>query len=271
MAGEAPAADGDIFTCHELSLGLMHHGARRRIVEGISLDVRRGEFLTIVGASGTGKTTLLRLLGGLIPASSGTILFRGKPVEGPPDGVVVVFQDYSHALLQWRTVASNVALGLEGIVERAALDARVKTALEMVGLERCAEDYPWQLSGGMQQRVQIARALALQPAVMLMDEPFGALDAMTKATLQDELLRVHSRTGASFVFITHDIEEAVYLGDRVVVLGGPPGRVHKIVSVELARPRQQIETRQAPEFLRHRLDIHAAVLEASVEDRNADR
>ena len=213
----------------------MHHGARRRIVEAITLDVRRGEFLTIVGASGTGKTTLLRLLGGLIPASSGTILFRGKPVEGPPDGVVVVFQDYSHALLQWRTVASNVALGLEGNVERAsARCTRQDRRWRWSGWSAAPRTIPWQLSGGMQQRVQIARALALRPAVMLMDEPFGALDAMTKATLQDELLRVHSRTGTSFVFITHDIEEAVYLGDRVVVLGGPPGRVHKIVSVELA-------------------------------------
>jgi ABC-type nitrate/sulfonate/bicarbonate transport system ATPase subunit len=270
MADETSAAGPEkIFECRALNLELMHHGKRRRILDRITFDVRRGEFLTIVGASGTGKTTLLRLLGGLAPATDGAVMFRGKPVDGPPDGVVVVFQDYSHALLQWRTVASNVALGLEGNVERAALDARVISALEMVGLERCANDYPWQLSGGMQQRVQIARALALQPAVMLMDEPFGALDAMTKAALQDELLRVHSRTGASFIFITHDIEEAVYLGDRVVVLGGPPGRIHKIVSVDLARPRLQIETRQAPEFLRHRLDIHAAVLEAGREDRHA--
>ena len=219
----------------------MHHGGVAASSKSITLDVRRGEFLTIVGASGTGKTTLLRLLGGLTPASSGDILFRGKPVDGPPDGVVVVFQDYSHALLQWRTVASNVALGLEGRLEPASAQGARGTALEMVGLERCADDHPWQLSGGMQQRVQIARALALQPDVMLMDEPFGALDAMTKATLQDELLRVHARTGTSFVFITHDIEEAVYLGDRVVVLGGPPGRIHKIVSIDL--PGRAIRSR----------------------------
>jgi NitT/TauT family transport system ATP-binding protein len=121
----------------------------------------------------------------------------------------------------------------------------------------------------MQQRVQIARALALRPDVLLMDEPFGALDAMTKAALQDELLRVHARTGTSFVFITHDIEEAVYLGDRVVVLGGPPGRIDRIVPVALPRPRDQIETRQMPEFLRHRLDIHAAVLDAAGEPPGA--
>jgi NitT/TauT family transport system ATP-binding protein len=159
-------------------------------------------------------------------------------------------------------VGQNVALGLEGKVNRAERDARVTRALAMVGLEHCANDFPWQLSGGMQQRVQIARALALNPAAMLMDEPFGALDAMTKATLQDELLRVHAQTGASFVFITHDIEEAVYLGDCVVVLGGPPGSVHKVVEIDLPRPREQITTRQDPAFLRHRFDIYAAVLQA---------
>jgi len=206
---------------------------------------------------------LLRLLGGLTAPTTGGIRFRGQPVNGPPEGVVVVFQDYSRALLQWRTVAGNVALGLEGRVEAAVLNERVAKSLEMVGLEHCAHDHPWQLSGGMQQRVQIARALALQPDVLMMDEPFGALDAMTKATLQDELLGVHARTATSFVFITHDIDEAVYLGDRVVVLGGSPGRIHKTVPIGLSRPRDQIATRQSPEFLQHRLDIHAAVREAA--------
>lgn len=264
MAGAA--TDGNIFESAALSFELRHHGRLRRIVDRISLNVRRGEFVTIVGASGTGKTTLLRLLGGLLTPSSGTISFRGKPITGPPDGVVVVFQDYSNALLQWRTVAKNVALGLEGTLDQPERDQRVMAALAMVGLEHCARDQPWQLSGGMQQRVQIARALALQPDVMLMDEPFGALDAMTKATLQDELLRVHQQTGASFVFITHDIDEAVYLGDRVIVLGGPPGTIDKEVPVELPRPRNQIETRQLPEFLKHRLEIHAAVLGARKQD-----
>lgn len=202
---------------------------------------------------------MLRLLGGLTPASSGDIRFRGNPVNGPPEGVVVVFQDYSRALLQWRTVAANVALGLEGRLNGTVLKERVAQALQMVGLERYADDQPWQLSGGMQQRVQIARALALRPDVLMMDEPFGALDAMTKATLQDELLRVHASTGTSFVFITHDIEEAIYLGDRVVVLGGSPGRLHRTISIDLPRPRDQISSRQSTEFLRHRSDIHAAV------------
>ncbi len=257
--GGGPGA-GNVFECRDVGLALPHHGERRSIVEGIAFDIRRGEFFTIVGASGTGKTTLLRILGGLVPATSGTVSFEGKPIEGPPEGVVVVFQDYSHALLQWRTVARNVALGLEGRMQGAQLEERVAEALQMVGLEKNAFDFPWQLSGGMQQRVQIARALALHPEVLLMDEPFGALDAMTKATLQDELLGVHARTGTSFVFITHDIEEAVYLGDRIAVLGGPPGTIHKTVSIDLGRPRDQIRTRQLPQFLRYRQELHEAIV-----------
>jgi NitT/TauT family transport system ATP-binding protein len=259
MADGHGSSGGNVFECRDVGLELHRHGQRRVIVDGITLDIRRGEFFTIVGASGTGKTTLIRILGGLAPVTGGSVTFRGRLVDGPPEGVVVVFQDYSRALLQWRSVARNVALGLEGKIAAEERDRRVREALQMVGLEGNADDYPWQLSGGMQQRVQIARALALRPDVLLMDEPFGALDAMTKAALQDELLRLHARTGASFVFITHDIEEAVYLGDRVAVLGGPPGTVHRTVPIALPRPRNQIDTRQMPEFLRYRVLLHEAI------------
>jgi NitT/TauT family transport system ATP-binding protein len=262
VAPAAPSAAGNIYECDAVSLELFPHGRRRLIIDSLSLNVRAGEFLSIVGSSGTGKSTLLRLLGGLVPASSGAIRFRGAAVTGAPSGVVVVFQDYSNALLQWRSVARNVALGIEGKLGKAEVDARVSEALQMVGLQKNAPDHPWQLSGGMQQRVQIARALALKPQVMLMDEPFGALDAMTKASLQDEVLKVHRQTGTSFVFITHDIEEAVYLGDRVVVLAGPPGRIHKTIDIALPRPRDQMHTRQSSEFLQYRAEIHDAVLGA---------
>jgi NitT/TauT family transport system ATP-binding protein len=261
-AEQKPAGAGNIYECDHVSLELFPHGERRLIIDRLSLDLRAGEFLTIVGSSGTGKSTLLRLLGGMVPATSGTIRFRGNAVTGAPSGVVVVFQDYSNALLQWRSIARNVALGIEGKLDKAEIDRRVRQSLQMVGLERNALDHPWQLSGGMQQRVQIARALALKPDVMLMDEPFGALDAMTKSSLQDEILKVHEQTGTSFVFITHDIEEAVYLGDRVIVLAGPPGRIHKTVPIALPRPRDQIRTRQSSEFLDYRAEIHAAVLGA---------
>lgn len=245
--------------CRSVTVEFLHKSNRKRIIEDISFSVRSGEFLTIVGPSGTGKTTLLRAMGGLTPATSGSVLVHGKEIDAPPDDVVIVFQDYSNALLQWRTVAANVAFGIERALDRSETRRRVQDTLALVGLEKNAEDYPWQLSGGMQQRVQIARALALRPAVMLMDEPFAALDAMTKASMQDELLRVRDRTGTSFVFITHDIEEAVYLGDRIAVLTGSPGKIDRIFEIDLPAPRDQLSTRQLPKFLEFRYAVHQAI------------
>lgn len=164
---------------------------------------------------GSGKTTLLRILGGLLsPTPGSTVRYYGEPVDGPPSGVITVFQNYAASLLPWRTVEKNVALGLERKVPKDEASQRVAEALAMVGLSARAGDYPWRLSGGMQQRVQLARALAMRPAVLLMDEPFGALDAMTKTSLQDELLQVYDRTGATIVFVTHDLDEALYLSAR---------------------------------------------------------
>lgn len=249
-----------VFECRSASVTLpLSGGGGRAIISDINLDVQRAEFLSIVGPSGTGKTTLLRMLGGLLHPTSGEVLVNGEVLTGPPEGVVIVFQDYSNALLQWRTVEANVAFGIERKLSRKECADRVGSALDLVGLSSRAEDYPWQLSGGMQQRVQIARALALRPAVMLMDEPFAALDAMTKAGLQDELLRLRDQTRTSFVFITHDIEEAVYLGDRVAVLKGSPGRIEDIVKIELPSLRDQISTRQMPEFLSYRYGLHKAI------------
>jgi NitT/TauT family transport system ATP-binding protein len=248
-----------VFECRSASVVLSLSSGPRPIISGINLEVRDAEFLSIVGPSGTGKTTLLRVLGGLLPPSSGEVLIKGRVMAGPPEDVVIVFQDYANALLQWRTVRDNVAFGIERKLGRAECADRVKDALSLVGLLERADDYPWQLSGGMQQRVQIARALALRPAVMLMDEPFAALDAMTKASMQDELLRVRERTGTSFVFITHDIEEAVYLGDRIAVLKGSPGRIDQIFDIDLPAPRDQLSTRQLPQFLAFRYAVHQAI------------
>jgi NitT/TauT family transport system ATP-binding protein len=250
---------GPVFECRSANVTLPLSGGVRPIISDINLDVREAEFLSIVGPSGTGKTTLLRMLGGLLSPTSGEVRVKGEVLTGPPEGVIIVFQDYANALLQWRTVAANVAFGIERKLPAKECAERVTAALELVGLFKRADDYPWQLSGGMQQRVQIARALALRPAVMLMDEPFAALDAMTKAGLQDELLRLRDQTRTSFVFITHDIEEAVYLGDRVAVLKGTPGRIEDIVKIDLPSPREQISTRQLPEFLAYRYDLHKAI------------
>jgi NitT/TauT family transport system ATP-binding protein len=248
-----------IFTLEGVCLSLpLGHGVRD-VLKGVTLSVGEGEIVTVCGASGTGKTSLLRVMGGLAAHSGGSIEFRGRPLAGPPDGVAIVFQDYSSALLQWRTVANNVGLGIERRMDATARRERIAQALRLVGLDPNAGDYPWQLSGGMQQRVQIARALALRPSVLLMDEPFAALDAMTKASLQDELLRLRVETGTSIVFITHDIEEAVYLGDRVAVLCGTPGKLEHVFDVALPAPRHQVATRERPEFLALRRRVHDAI------------
>jgi NitT/TauT family transport system ATP-binding protein len=168
----------------------------------------------------------------------------------------MLFQDYRGSLLPWRTVEKNVALGIEGVLSRAEREERIAEALSLVGLRDRARDYPWRLSGGMQQRVQIARALAMRPQVLLMDEPFGALDAMTKGQLQDELQRLHELTGSTIVFVTHDIEEAVYLSDRVLVLAGQPAQVTRAISTDLPRPREQVATKEAPQYLKVRHEVY---------------
>jgi len=234
----------------------------RPILQAVSFEVRAGENIGIVGRSGAGKTTLLRVLGGLVDASSGTVIFDGEVVRRPPSGAVMVFQDYGNALLPWRTVARNTGLGLEGRVGRDERRRRVADALSMVGLSDRGSDHPWRLSGGMAQRVQIARALALEPKVLLMDEPFGALDAITKASLQDVLLRVQQETGATVVFITHDLDEAIYLSDRVLVISGNPGTITVAVDTELPRPRDQLATRELPRYLQVRHLLGQALRDA---------
>jgi NitT/TauT family transport system ATP-binding protein len=244
-----------LFELRGVCVALPSGGELRQILTGIDLDVRVGEIVGIVGPSGTGKTTLLRVLSGLIIPTSGSVLLDSRPVDGPTAEAVTVFQDYASALLPWRTVARNVALPLEGRTDKADRNERVMRALDVVGLADRADEYPWRLSGGMQQRVQIARALVLEPSVLLMDEPFGALDAITKASLHDQLLEVQVQTGATIIFITHDVEEAVYLSDRVMVIHDSPGRIVHEVETELTRPRDQLATRDHPRYheIRHEL------------------
>ena len=248
------------FSCAGLSVEYQLRTGPLRVLEDVAFACAPGEFLSILGPSGTGKTTLLRILAGLLaPGPGSSVMFEGTPLAGPNDGVAIVFQDYRSSLLQWRTVRKNVALGLEGRVAKEEREERVNAALDLVGLSARAEDYPWQLSGGMQQRVQIARALVLRPRVLLMDEPFGALDAMTKTQLQDELQRVREVTGATVVFVTHDIDEAVYLSDRVLVLSGTPARVTTELDVDLPSPRDQMTTKEDPGYLRVRHAVYQAL------------
>ena len=235
-------------------------GARRQVLDGVSFEVAKGEFVAIMGRSGVGKSTLLRVLAGLHePAPDSTVRFDGQPVTGPPADVSLVFQDYSSSLLPWRTVARNVELPLEGRLDKVERHARVAETLEMVGLADRANDRPFELSGGMQQRVQLARALASRPAALLMDEPFGALDALTKADLEDHLLDIFAATSTTVVFVTHDIEEAVYLSDRVLVLDGSPAKIAAEIPVSCPRPRTQIQTRESTEFLAARHRVHEVI------------
>ena len=226
------------------------------IISALDLTIAAGEFVCVVGPSGCGKTTLLRLLGGLLEPTTGSVQYAGKPVNGPRSDVAVMFQDYGRALLPWRTAYGNVSLALEALgVPKAERPERIAALLKTVGLSGKEEKYPGALSGGMQQRLQIARCLAQRPRVLLMDEPFGALDAMTRQTLQDEVLAIVAASGATVFFVTHDLEEAVYLGDRVIGLLPHPGRIAADVAVTLSRPRNQLSTREEPEFARLRRQL----------------
>ncbi|WP_039799734.1 ABC transporter ATP-binding protein [Nocardia araoensis] len=222
-------------------------------IDDISLELREGEFLVLVGPSGSGKSTLLDLLGGLSKPTSGEILLDGKPITGPGLDRGIVFQQY--ALLPWRTARSNIEFGLEakGLRRRARREL-AEHYLELVGLSGFGDRYPHELSGGMKQRVAIARSLAFDPEVLLMDEPFAALDAQTRESLQDELLRIWRATGKTVLFITHGIDEAVYLGQRVAVLTSRPGRIKAIVDVEIDRDADD-DVRSSERFRDYRHEI----------------
>ncbi|WP_026555831.1 ABC transporter ATP-binding protein [Arthrobacter sp. 35W] len=223
-------------------------------LDNLSLDVAAGEFLTLVGPSGSGKTTLLDLLAGLTRPTSGRVLVDGREVTGPGKDRAVVFQQY--ALFPWRTASTNVSIGLEGSgLSRRQRAAKAREYLELVGLGGFEDRYPHELSGGMKQRVAIARSLAYEPDILLMDEPFAALDAQTREQLQDELLRIWRATGKTIIFITHGIDEAVYLGQRVAVLSSRPGRLKAIVDVDLGDRSADADVRSSAAFVSHRHQV----------------
>src|SRR6476660_1276383 len=225
-----------MLTVENLNKTYISQGSQTPALVDINLRIEEGEFICLLGPSGCGKSTLLKIIAGLIPATSGRITISGRPVSGPGPERAVVFQDY--ALFPWMTVRDNVEFGLEArrlpVAERREVSSRL---LKVVGLSDFAERFPHQLSGGMKQRVSIARALAVDPSLLLMDEPFGALDAQTRHLLQDELLRIWREYRKTVVFVTHSIEEAIYLSDLIVVMTARPGRVKQIVMVTELRPR----------------------------------
>src|SRR5918911_1811943 len=222
--------------------------------EDLNLDVRENETLCVVGPSGCGKTTLLRCLAGLLETTEGRVYLDGKPISEPHPSVVMVFQHFG--LFPWKTVADNVAYGLKlRGVSRDRCAELIRPHLELVGLTGFEQMYPYQLSGGMQQRAGLARALVLDPEVLLMDEPFGALDAQTRELLQEELLRILEREQRTMVFITHSIDEAIVLGDRIVVMSTRPGRVREVLEVDLPRPRSVQDARNSPRYAELRQHI----------------
>jgi NitT/TauT family transport system ATP-binding protein len=226
----------------------------------VSLTVQPGELLCVVGPSGCGKTTLLRCLSGLLAPTKGKVRLDGSPVTGPPRQMALVFQDYSRSLLPWLDIRRNVQLPLRAHgVPSAEREALARDALGSVALSGHEHKYPWQLSGGMQQRAAIARALAYRPEILLMDEPFASVDAQTRADLEDLLLDVRARKGLTVVLVTHDIDEAIYLGDRVVVLSAPPTRVKATVEVPLPSPRDQITTKELPAFVHLRAEVLTSI------------
>ncbi|HEX6150377.1 ABC transporter ATP-binding protein [Nocardioides sp.] len=236
-------------------------------LKGFSIDLQHGEFLAIVGPSGCGKSTFLNVVAGLTFPSAGTIKVMGKPVTGPERDRAVVFQDY--ALMPWRTTEQNVRFGLEmqGRVDSNTPEV-VRHYIRLVGLEGFEKAYPRELSGGMRQRVGLARALATEPRLLLMDEPFAAVDAMTREVMQDELARIVSETGQAIIFITHSVDEAITLADRIAVVTDRPGRIRELLTVDLPRPRTR-EARKLPEFQALRDQIWQLLSKAGVQPDRA--
>ena len=236
-------------------------------VADVSFVVEDREFVCVVGPSGCGKTTLLKCVGGLLRPSRGEVVLRGKRITSPPEEMALVFQEYGRSLMPWASVRNNVLLPLRHKkLSRKERNELVEQAIAAVGLTGFLDHYPWQLSGGMQQRVAIARALAYQPSVLLMDEPFASVDAQTRGDLEDLVLQVREEFAVTILFVTHDIDESVYLSDRVVVLTHSPTTVKEILEVDLPAPRDQIATKELPDFAHLRAHVYRLIRRELADD-----
>jgi len=257
---EAPAPVAASRFVHVENVGMTFRTKRGPFVAlaGIDLDVRKGEFVTLIGHSGCGKSTLLNLIAGLLEPTAGVLLCAGREIAGPGPDRGVVFQN--HSLLPWLTCFGNVHLAVERVFgateSKAALKARTHDALKLVGLTAAEHKFPHEISGGMKQRVGIARALAMQPKVLLLDEPFGALDALTRARLQDELLKIVAATASTVIMVTHDVDEAVLLSDRIVMMtNGPAATIGGTVEIALPRPRDRVELGENAQYHHYRTEV----------------
>jgi NitT/TauT family transport system ATP-binding protein len=261
-----------LLTVEHLQKTYTSGGKSLEVLRDVSFTVDAGEFVTVVGPSGAGKTTLLRCMAGLLPPTAGavTLTGSGKVIDSPPKEIACVFQDYSRSLMPWYKVSRNVGLPLANTIkDKGERKQAVEQALHSVGLDGFGDSYPWQLSGGMQQRVAIARALAYRPEFLIMDEPFASVDAQTRADLEDLILRVRQTVGVTIVLVTHDIDEAVYLADRVVVVSSRPTVVMDVIDVDLPRPRSQVETKGLPRFGQLRTQVAKLITQASADAADA--
>lgn len=247
----------DILAAHGLCRSFTTDNGRLAIIEGLNFTIRVGEFVSLVGPSGCGKTTLLMCLSGLLAPTSGAVHFEGKPVNGTPPGLSVVFQDYSRSLLPWKTNLANVLFGMRRVAGLTDPQKRQKAEeiLSAVGLASFTNHYPWQVSGGMQQRVAIARGIASESRLLLLDEPLAAVDAQTRADMQDLLLTIARQFNQTCVLVTHDVDEAVYMANRVLVLGPRPTHVVREVPVNLPIQRDQLSSREDKAFLQARHEV----------------
>jgi len=252
-------ANGATLTAEGVAKSYHPRGGRSvQAIGSVSFELRAGEFVSLVGPSGCGKTTLLRCLSGLVTPSDGAVRFDGETVSKVPGSMSIVFQEYGRSLFPWLSVERNVMAGLPG-VRSGEGRRRAREALEMVGIPDFGDSYPWQLSGGMQQRVAMARAIATRPRCLLMDEPFASVDALTRESLEELTLRLAGELGFSTLLVTHDIDEAIFMSDRVLVLSNRPSRVLRSIPIELPKPRDEVATRAMGRFQHYRAEIHAMI------------
>ncbi len=258
---ELPRPKDSIIRLRGLGKTFKSNGGSLRVFEGLTIEIERRSFLSIIGPSGCGKSTLLKLISGLEAATGGEILFNDRQVHGPPKGMIYVFQQYTKSILPWRTVIGNVEFGLRAQRSVSSREARQRCReyIDLVGLKGYEDYYPYQLSGGMQQRVCIARALICEPDVLLMDEPFSAVDAMTRAILQELVLKIWETLPITVLFVTHDVDEAVLLSSRIISLGRAGAGITQDVPIDLPQPRDQIATRADPKFTELRQKLFASI------------
>jgi NitT/TauT family transport system ATP-binding protein len=261
LAKPQPEPVPPIIELRDLTKVFPTRGRDLTVFDGLSCRIQKGSFLSVIGPSGCGKSTLLKIIGGLEPATAGEVRFDGRTVTAPPKGMICVFQQYTKSIFPWRTVRENVEFGLRAqkAVNRAQARERCNEYINLVGLQTYEDYYPYQLSGGMQQRVCIARALIGEPAVLLMDEPFSAVDAMTRAILQELVLKIWDKLAITILFVTHDVDEAVFLSTRIVSLGRAGAGIAQDVAIDLPSPRDQIATRAEPRFTALRQQLFSSI------------